>query len=87
VERGRVGRSRDYGDGSFGLDSCSYGLAVTSDSDPVVAADGLPGTGAFASVGAPNSPCSADLAPTSGWTRVSATDLRRLGVASPPVAG
>jgi hypothetical protein len=66
---------------------CSYGLVVTSDSDPVVAADGLPGTGTFATVGASGSPCAADQAPTSGWTRVPASDVSHMGISVPPALG
>jgi hypothetical protein len=65
---------------------CTYGLVVTSATDPVVAADGLPGTGVYSAAGLGSS-CAADLAPTSGWTRVSATDLRNMGIEPPPVAG
>ena len=63
---------------------CSYGLAVWSAEDPVIAADGLPGVGVYATVGQ-GSPCEADLAPTSQWVKVSSSDLRDAGVSVPPI--
>ncbi len=63
---------------------CSYGLAVWSAEDPVIAADGLPGVGVYATVGQ-GSPCEADLAPTSQWVKVSSSDLRDAGVSVTPI--
>ena len=54
---------------------CSYGLALQSNSDPIVESDGLPGAGTFYAFAplshAPVGPstCSAATAPTSGWTK------------------
>lgn len=44
---------------------CSFGLSVTSRSDPLIAGDHLPGPGTYYQV--QNVPCIADQAPTSGW--------------------
>ena len=69
---------------------CSYGLAVESADAPVVAANGLPGSGVFVNLPTPQVatvPCAAADAPTSGWTRVSSADLSNAGVAVYPVSG
>jgi hypothetical protein len=69
---------------------CSYGLAVESADAPVVAADGLPGSGVFVNLPIPQVPavpCAAADAPTSGWTRVSSADLSDAGIAVYPVSG
>lgn len=47
---------------------CSYGLTVTSATDPIIAADHLFGPGTYYAVVAPTSQCRADQAPTSGWS-------------------
>jgi len=60
--------------------SCSYGLAVGLASDPIVAADGLPGSGVFYNSVVPATSCAADLAPTVGWVTVSSTLLHDVGV-------
>jgi len=44
---------------------CSFGLSVTSSSDPLIAEDHLPGPGTYYQV--QNVPCIADQAPTSSW--------------------
>jgi hypothetical protein len=58
---------------------CSYGLAVNSASDPIVAADGLPGPGVYFGFGE-STFCTADAASPSGWTKVSRADLFHAGV-------
>jgi hypothetical protein len=58
---------------------CSYGLAVGSTADPIVAAVGLPGPGVYSGF-ASNTACTANAAPTSGWTKVSRNALFQAGV-------
>jgi hypothetical protein len=67
-----------------GLIGCSYGLVVTSASDPIVVADDLLGSGIFYSTTNPGSFCAANHAPTFGWFKVSAADLHKAGVSVPP---
>ena len=62
---------------------CSYGLTVGSASDPIVAADGLSGSGVFANLVDPATSCAANTAPISGWVKVSKTDLHDAGVPVP----
>ena len=51
---------------------CSFGLSVTSSSDPLIAEDHLPGPGTYYQIqNAPyqvqTAPCVANQAPTSSW--------------------
>ncbi len=63
---------------------CTFGLAVSSASDPIVSEDHLPGPGIYGAVisGQGISACSADSAPTTGWFPVDRAILRRMQVAS-----
>ena len=63
--------------------SCSYGLAVGLAGDPIVVADGLPGSGVFYDFVDHSTSCAASLAPTSGWQKVSSTLLHDTGVSIP----
>lgn len=49
---------------------CSYGIAVSAPNDPIIAQDQLPGVGTYWTFnsGAPEK-CSADSAPSTGWSR------------------
>lgn len=47
--------------------SCSFGLIITSSTDPLIAEDGLPGPGTYDQFVYRTSRCIADQAPTSGW--------------------
>ncbi len=46
---------------------CSFGLTVTSSTDPLIAEDDLPGPGTYFQA-VDQAPCAASQAPTSGWT-------------------
>jgi hypothetical protein len=52
--------------------SCSYGLSITSSTDPLIAEDHLPGPGTYYQsayhLSAPASPCIANQSPTSSWS-------------------
>jgi hypothetical protein len=48
-----------------GRGSCSFGLSVSSKSDPLITEDDLPGPGTYYQ--AQTTQCVAELAPTSGW--------------------
>jgi hypothetical protein len=47
--------------------SCSFGLTITSNADPLIAQDGLSGQGTYYQFGYATSQCVADQAPTSSW--------------------
>lgn len=66
--------------------SCAYGLAVGSASDAIVAADDLSGSGVYYNSVIPATSCAANLAPTSGWMKVSTNLLHDVGV-PPPTLG
>jgi hypothetical protein len=58
---------------------CIYGLTVSEASDPIISQYQLPGTGTFwAPSDSSTSPCSADMAPTFGWQRADANDLKQV---------
>ena len=47
---------------------CSYGLSVTSSSDPLIAEDHLPGAGTYFQIDFKTTQCVADQPPASSWT-------------------
>jgi hypothetical protein len=61
---------------------CTFGLTVSSPDDPVIAEDGLPGVGTYASVPRPTTAaartCSAESAPALGWKRTDTTTMNLL---------
>lgn len=62
--------------------SCTFGLTVSSASDPIIGQDQLPGVGTYWSVSQggsqSTSSCSADSAPTSGWELADRSVLKEI---------
>jgi hypothetical protein len=57
--------------------SCTYGITVSSSSDPVIGAFDLPRPGSYGQLAVSSmAACSAENAPTTGWMSVSKTVLR-----------
>jgi hypothetical protein len=66
--------------------SCQYGLTVAARNDPIIGQYDLPGLGtywAFSDTPGPTQTCSADSAPTSGWSRANSSVLKAFN--APPV--
>jgi hypothetical protein len=63
--------------------TCTYGLVVSSASDPLVNEDHLPRPGIYGALATgPGVECAADRAPTTGWFPVGRSTLRMLRTAS-----
>ena len=56
------------------LGTCSFGLAITSAADPLIAQDHLLGPGTYYAMMAPASTCVAEQAPTTSWQAWSPND-------------
>jgi hypothetical protein len=59
--------------------SCSYGFTITSNTDPLIAEDHLPGPGTYSQYVYQAPQCIADQAPTSGWQTWAPISVGRIG--------